>query len=97
MWSINIFNRYNRLFWVKRIKRIRLLRVICKPWKDKQLKQLQIRYLQSGYSEKIKKLKDNYIGKRCFIIGNGPSLRIEDLNCLKGEYTFAANRIYEIF
>ena len=36
-------------------------------------------------------------GKRCFIIGNGPSLTVEDLERLKSEYTFAANRIYEIF
>jgi hypothetical protein len=45
----------------------------------------------------ILKLKNKYKGKRCFIIGNGPSLRQEDLERLKGEYTFASNKIYKIF
>lgn len=34
---------------------------------------------------------------RCFIIGNGPSLKVEDLNKLIDEDTFAANEIYKIF
>jgi hypothetical protein len=46
---------------------------------------------------KILKLKNKYIGKRCFIIGNGPSLKPEDLEKLKGEVTFASNKIYKIF
>ncbi len=45
----------------------------------------------------LKELRGKYEGKRCFIIGTGPSLTIEDLECLKGEYTFATNRIYELF
>lgn len=43
------------------------------------------------------RLKDKYKGQRCFIIGNGPSLRVEDLERLKGEITFGANRIFKIF
>jgi hypothetical protein len=46
---------------------------------------------------KIFKLKNKYIGKRCFIIGNGPSLKPEDLERLKGEIAFASNKIYKIF
>ena len=42
-------------------------------------------------------LKDKHKGKRCFVIGNGPSLRTEDLERLNGEITFAANRIFKIF
>lgn len=42
-------------------------------------------------------LKDRHKGKRCFLIGNGPSLAIEDLELLKDEITFAANRIYMLF
>ncbi len=43
--------------------------------------------------------KDQYKGQRCFLIGNGPSLRAEDLTKLheNGEITFAFNRIYNIF
>jgi hypothetical protein len=38
-----------------------------------------------------------HTGKRCFIIGNGPSLRQTDLSLLKNEFTFGLNRIYLIF
>ncbi len=36
-------------------------------------------------------------GKRCFIIGTGPSLRQTDLSHLEGEVTFGLNRIYLLF
>src|SRR5574338_1535950 len=36
-------------------------------------------------------------GKRCFIIGNGPSLKDTDLGKLRNEYTFGMNRIYLLF
>jgi hypothetical protein len=42
-------------------------------------------------------LKDQHRGKRCFILGNGPSLRRTDLTRLRGEYTFGLNRIYLLF
>jgi hypothetical protein len=48
-------------------------------------------------NNKILKLKNKYTGRRCFIIGNGPSLKPEDLEKLKGEITFASNKIYKIF
>lgn len=38
-----------------------------------------------------------YTGRRGFVIGNGPSLRIEDLNRLQGEICLAANKIYLAF
>ncbi|MCQ2096650.1 MAG: DUF115 domain-containing protein [Fibrobacter sp.] len=44
----------------------------------------------------MQKFKDTQSG-RCFIIGNGPSLRVEDLEALSKEKTFASNRIYGIF
>jgi hypothetical protein len=37
------------------------------------------------------------VGKRCFIIGNGPSLRQMDLTLLQNEVTFGLNRIYLAF
>jgi hypothetical protein len=42
-------------------------------------------------------LKDAHLGERCFIIGNGPSLRETDVSMLKGEFTFGMNRIYLAF
>jgi hypothetical protein len=40
---------------------------------------------------------DMHAGQRCFIIGNGPSLRQTDLSKLHGEITFGVNRIYLLF
>jgi hypothetical protein len=42
-------------------------------------------------------LKDIHKGRRCFIIGNGPSLKTADLEKLSQEITFAANKIYLAF
>jgi hypothetical protein len=47
--------------------------------------------------KKIRLFYKKHCGKRCFIVGNGPSLRIEDLEKLKKEYTFAANSIYALY
>lgn len=38
--------------------------------------------------------KDKFIGQRCFIIGNGPSLNKIDMTLLKDEVTFGVNAIY---
>lgn len=48
---------------------------------------------------RIKKYKNIYKGKACVIIGNGPSLRVEDLEMLYSLKipTFACNRINLIF
>lgn len=45
----------------------------------------------------LKSLHNIQEGKRCFIIGNGPSLRVEDLSKLKDEICFASHRIYHIY
>ena len=59
----------------------------------------ETKYRKCSDSAKMKELKDTKIGKRCFIIGNGPSLKAEDLSKLykNNEITFAFNRIYHIF
>lgn len=48
-------------------------------------------------TKRITKLRMMKNGKRCFIIGNGPSLRIEDLEKIRDEDSFAVNSIYKIF
>lgn len=42
-------------------------------------------------------LKDIHRGERCFIVGNGPSLKVEDLHLLQDEFTLASNRIWLAF
>ena len=61
--------------------------------------EMQKHYEKTRYGKAIARYKDKYLGKRCFFIGNGPSLRAEDLNVLAahGEVCFAFNRIYNIF
>lgn len=46
---------------------------------------------------KIESLKDIHEGERCFIVGNGPSLCVEDLEKIKDEICFGSHRIYMIF
>ncbi len=48
-------------------------------------------------SEKLKTFHKLHEGKRCFIVGNGPSLRVEDLQKLEHEICFGSHRIYKIF
>lgn len=47
----------------------------------------------------IRRYKNFYDGRRCFIIGNGPSLTIKDLETLMkfGEISIASNSIYNLF
>lgn len=47
--------------------------------------------------KQIKKLQNKYSNKRCFIIGNGPSLVTDDLEKLKNEICFGSHRVYQIF
>lgn len=63
-----------------------------------RLRNYQIKHFASTkWGRNLAALKGKYAGKRCFIIGNGPSLQASDLDKLKDEYTFAFNRIYYIF
>lgn len=47
--------------------------------------------------EKLLSYKDIHKGQRCFIIANGPSLKLLDLSKLNNEYTIGMNRIYLLF
>ena len=47
--------------------------------------------------ERLVAYRDRHRGERCFVIGNGPSLKQTDLSLLKEEFTFGMNRIYMIF
>ncbi len=49
------------------------------------------------YLQKVQQFHNLYKGQRCFIIGNGPSLTIEDLDKLNTENTFACNSIYAVY
>ena len=54
---------------------------------------------RDGNELRLWRLRNRHLGRRAFVIGNGPSLRIEDLDRLErgGEITFAANKIFLAF
>jgi hypothetical protein len=49
-----------------------------------------------GHSNKamLEALRGRHWGKRCFVLGNGPSLNKLDLTLLRDEYVIGTNRIY---
>lgn len=61
----------------------------------KRVKRIYDVGLKEVYSPRLRALREKYLGtKRCFIIGNGPSLNETDLSLLKEEVTFAANGFF---
>lgn len=48
--------------------------------------------LDKKYNE-LKKFHNIHEGERCFIVGTGPSLTMEDLDLIKDEYSFSVNSI----
>jgi hypothetical protein len=46
---------------------------------------------------KLNALRNTHTGERCFIIGNGPSLKNTDLSKLKNEFSIGMNRFYMAF
>lgn len=46
---------------------------------------------------KIEEYKGIHQGQRCFIIGSGPSLKIEDVESLKDEWTFGVNADFMLY
>lgn len=62
------------------------------PWK-------MAHYEKTAQGKALAAYQGKYAGWRCFLIGNGPSLRADDLARLHaaGEITFAFNRVYNIF
>ena len=47
--------------------------------------------------QNLEKYKVIHSGERCFIIGNGPSIKETNLSLLRNEYSFGMNRIYLMF
>ena len=47
--------------------------------------------MHQTYKEQLSKFHNIHQGKRCFIVGTGPSLKLSDVDMLKDEYTFGVN------
>ena len=64
------------------LKRIpELPEAYCHPWRRESRRKLAL-------------LKDSHKGERCFIVGNGPSLKNTDLSKLNNDFAIGMNRIF---
>jgi hypothetical protein len=52
---------------------------------------------EAASTRRLRALRGRYRGRRAVVIGNGPSLKIEDLDRLQGAITFASNKIFLAF
>lgn len=79
------------------MKNLKLIRIGSYPVMNliRQFRKMSFRYTKDA--KEIRSYKNSHMGERCFIIGNGPSLCVEDLEKLKGEFTFGFNKIIQIF
>ena len=86
--------------FLKRNKKVEhFLRILAVPvfrywmWKwDRDEQKRKNGYIDPRYTW-IKDIKDKYEGKRCFVVGAGPSLTMEDLDAIKDEYSFGLNAL----
>ena len=92
----NLINPY--YYYKKRDRIIPVLKSVPgRAWDHLRFEMARLGIHLSENEKEFATFKNKHFGKRCFIIGNGPSLRIEDLEKLSGEITFAANKIYLAF
>lgn len=76
------------------IRRSKCLRLLVAPVVLVNKKREEKEYLELPDRCIIREYKNIHKGKRCFIVGNGPSLTIEDLEKLNNEITFGTNGIF---
>jgi hypothetical protein len=60
----------------------------------KDYKERELYEAPSADVDELSKFYNAFEGKRCFIIGNGPSLNKHDLALIENEYTFGVNSFY---
>jgi len=53
--------------------------------------------LAADNRRRLEQYHNKHVGERCFVIGNGPSLKKTDLSLLENEESFGANRLYLLF
>ena len=82
---------------IRKAKSSLLLRTLIWPYMTLKKKNDYNSYQKSNEGKKLSELENAYKGRRCFIVGNGSSLKSEDLDRIKDEISFGSNRIYNIF
>lgn len=79
------------------VKRSRLVRLLTKPYMDWHFRRVDEAYQETDDSHWLAEQKDVHKGERCFIVGNGPSITMEDLDSIKDEFSFGTNSIFSCF
>ena len=82
---------------ILKLKQNKLIRFCFYPYQNLKRFILKKTFKNSKHGKRLLLLKNKFEGRRCFIIGNGPSLTPEDLDKIKNEYSFAANKIFYIY
>lgn len=81
----------------------KILRIAATPYflAEMVFSNIDMQRRAEGYDDNnylpIKAIKNSAQRKRCFIVGTGPSLRLEDLEKLKGEVCFSMNSVVLLF
>ena len=81
----------------REIKSNPVVRLLVKPFRKIEQDYAHIKYIKSGENKRIQRFKDMFVGETCYIIGNGPSLRINDLERIGSNYSFGSNGIHQLF
>ena len=79
------------------LKRKGFIRRIAKVGMPLYFRVIDSRYRKTSDSQWIANSKDSHRGDRCYIVGNGPSLSLDDLALIQGDYSFAFNGIDALF
>lgn len=81
------------------LKISRVVRTLCWPGEVIKRSRDYKEYKNSENPEAIRRLKDSHKGERCFIIGNGASLSVFDLDRIAGNgiYSFGTNSVFKLF
>lgn len=89
----------NRYQVIRKMVENPIIRLCAYPLLYIKHKAARERYINSEYPKKIEKIRNMHLGKRCFIVGNGPSLKREYLDVLHehNEICFGMNHIYDLF
>ena len=97
MWFITQGNMVSREFREKIYKYKWIHRCLLYIYHNKGRLTCKKIAMQNDYHVRLRRLKENRLKDRCFIIGNGPSLTIEDLEKVKDEDCLATNGIVNVF
>ena len=82
---------------IHKLRYSKAVRILMKPAMDVKSYIVLKKFQKTDDAKKIRDYKNYHAGERCFIVGNGPSLTVEDLGKIENEVSFACNRIYSIF